>query len=142
MAPLVPPPDKETNPWHCIIFGASLQGVTMTLKKVAARFYLTPAGANPVRDWLMELPVNDRRQLGRDIGAVEYGWPLGMPLCRPLGDGLWEVRSTLPSRRIARVLFCLVKGELILLHGFIKKTQKTPSSDLALARKRQKEIER
>ena len=114
----------------------------MTLKKVAARFYLTPAGANPVRDWLMELPVNDRRQLGHDIGAVEYGWPLGMPLCRPLGDGLWEVRSTLPSRRIVRVLFCLAKGELILLHGFIKKTQKTPPGDLALARKRQKEIER
>jgi phage-related protein len=105
-------------------------GTTETLRR--QRFPLTARAQN----------VHDRRQLGRDIGAVEYGWPLGMPLCRPLGDGLWEVRSTLPSRRIARVLFCLVKGELILLHGFIKKTQKTPSSDLALARKRQKEIER
>ena len=113
----------------------------MTLKKVAARFYLTPIGANPVRDWLIELPADDRWQLGHDIGAVEYGWPVGMPLCRPLGDGLWEVRSTLPRRRIARVLFCLVKGDLILLHAFIKKTQKTPRGDLALARKRQKEIE-
>ena len=47
-----------------------------------------------------------------------------MPLCRNLGEGLWEVRSSLPSRRIARVLFCLVKGEMVLLHGFIKKTQK------------------
>jgi phage-related protein len=114
----------------------------MTLKKVAARFYLTPGGANPVRDWLIELPVDDRRQVGHDIGAVEFGWPVGMPLCRPLGEGLWDVRCALPSRRIARVLFCLVKGELILLHGFVKKTQKTPLRDLALARKRQKEIER
>jgi phage-related protein len=114
----------------------------MTLKKVAARFYLTPAGANPVRDWVIELPADDRRQLGHDIGVVEYGWPVGMPLCRPLGEGLWEVRSSLPSGRIARVLFCLVKGELVLLHGFVKKTQKTLPADLALARKRQKEIER
>ena len=65
-----------------------------------------------------------------------------MPLCRSLGEGLWEVRSTLPSRRIARVLFCLVSGELIVLHGFIKKTQKTPPDDLALAHKRRKEFEK
>jgi phage-related protein len=114
----------------------------MTLKKVPARFYLSSTGSNPVRDWLVALPVADRRQLGHDIGTVEYGWPLGMPLCRSLGEGLWEIRSTLPSRRIARVLFCLIDGELILLHAFIKKTQKTPPDDLALARKRQKEIER
>lgn len=95
-----------------------------------------------MRDWLVALPVADRRQLGHDIGTVEYGWPLGMPLCRSLGEGLWEIRSNLSSRRIARVLFCLVDGELILLHAFIKKTQKTPPGDLALARKRQKEIER
>lgn len=114
----------------------------MTLKKVLARFYLTTTGGNPVRDWLTSLPPGDKRQLGHDIGAVEYGWPVGMPLCRNLGEGLWEVRSSLPSRRIARVLFCLVKGEMVLLHGFIKKTQKTPPDDLALARKRHKEIER
>ncbi|MBE7416558.1 MAG: type II toxin-antitoxin system RelE/ParE family toxin [Ideonella sp.] len=114
----------------------------MTLKKVPARFYLTSTGSNPVRDWLIALPAGDRRQIGHDIGAVEYGWPVGMPLCRGLGEGLWEVRSSLPSRRIARVLFCLVEGELILLHAFVKKTQKTPTEDLALARKRQKEIER
>ncbi len=114
----------------------------MTLKKVLARFYLTAAGGDPVRDWLTGLPLGDKRQIGHDIGAVEYGWPVGMPLCRNLGEGLWEVRSTLPSRRIARVLFCLVKGEMVLLHGFIKKTQKTPPGDLDLARRRQKEIER
>jgi len=114
----------------------------VTLKRVAARFYLTPSGANPVRDWLVALPVDDWRQHGHDIRDVEFGWPIGMPLCRALGHGLWEVRSTLPSRRIARVLFCLVDGELILLHGFVKKTQKTSPADLAIARKRQKEIER
>ena len=114
----------------------------MTLKKVSARFYLTSTGGNPVRDWLIDLPTDDKRQIGHDIGAVEYGWPVGMPLCRNLGEGLWEVRSSLTSRRIARVLFCLVRSELVLLHGFIKKTQKTPPDDLALARKRQKEIER
>ena len=72
---------------------------------------------------------------------IEYGWPVGTPLCRNMGEGLWEVRCSLPSRRIARVLFCLVRSEVVLLHGFIKKTQKTPPDDLALARKRQKEIE-
>lgn len=114
----------------------------MTLKKVPARFYLTLSGGNPVRDWLVALPVEDKRRIGQDIGMVEYGWPVGMPLCRNIGEGLWEVRCSLPSRRIARVLFCLVRSELVLLHGFIKKTQKTPPDDLALARKRQKEIER
>ena len=114
----------------------------MTLKKVPARFYLTPSGSDPVRDWLVALPVEDKRRIGQDIGMVEYGWPVGMPLCRNIGEGLWEVRCSLPSRRIARVLFCLVRSEPVLLHGFIKKTQKTPPDDLALARKRQKEIER
>ena len=114
----------------------------MTLKRVPARFYLTSTGSNPVRSWLVGLPVEDRQRIGHDLRAVEYGWPVGMPLCRNLGEGLWEVRSTLPSRRIARVLFCLVGGELVVLHGFIKKTQKTPLEDLAMARKRHKEIER
>ena len=80
--------------------------------------------------------------MGHDIGVVEYGWPIGMPVCKAMGDGLWEVRSTLAGRRIARVLFCFSEGELILLHAFIKKTQKTPPEELALARKRKKEIER
>ena len=108
----------------------------MTLKKVPARFYLTPSGGNPVRDWLVAFPVEDKRRIGKDIRTVEYGWPVGMPLCRNMGEGLWEVRCSLPSRRIAHVLFCLVRSELILLHGFSKKTQKTPPDDLALARKR------
>jgi phage-related protein len=114
----------------------------MTLKKVQARFYLSATGANPVRDWLVKLAPEDRKQMGHDIGVVEYGWPIGMPVCKAMGDGLWEVRSTLARRRIARVLFCFSGGELILLHAFIKKTPKTPPEELALARKRMKEIER
>lgn len=89
----------------------------------------------------MRLPVADRQQVGHNIRDVEFSWPVGMPLCRSLGTGLWEVRSTLPSQRVARVLFCMVGGELILLHGFIKKTQKAPAVDLTLAMKRMKETQ-
>jgi phage-related protein len=87
------------------------------------------------------LTIDDRREIGQDLARVEFGWPVGMPLCRPLGSGLWEVRSTLPSGRIARLIFCTSEGELFVLHGFIKKTRNTPPADLALARKRMKEVE-
>lgn len=110
-------------------------------KKLRVAFYRSPRGAEPVRSWLTELPAEDRRALGRDLRLVEIGWPIGMPLCRPLGDGLWEVRSGLASDRIARVLFCATQGHMVLLHGFIKKTQKTPQADLDLARARQKEVD-
>ncbi|HXF88577.1 MAG TPA: type II toxin-antitoxin system RelE/ParE family toxin [Xanthobacteraceae bacterium] len=109
-------------------------------KKIAARFYATPGGARPVRDWLLDLPREDRRIIGRDIQKVEFGWPLGMPYCRPLGHGLWEVRSDLSGGRIARVIFCIVRGEMVLLHGFEKKTQRTPRRDIDLAVKRKEEI--
>src|ERR1700760_1259035 len=75
-------------------------------KKLPAAFYRTPSGTEPVRDWLQDLPRDDRHKLGFDIGTVEYGWPVGMPLCRSLGDGLWEIRSDLPGNRTARVIFC------------------------------------
>jgi phage-related protein len=71
---------------------------------------------------------------------VQFRWPVGMPLCRPLGAGLWEVRSNLPSNRIARVMFCFRDGHLVALHGFIKKIQKTPADELELARKRKDEV--
>jgi phage-related protein len=71
---------------------------------------------------------------------VQYRWPVGMPLCRPLSGGLWEVRTSLPSGNIARVLFCIAEGKIIALSGFIKKTQKTPPEELALARKRMNEF--
>ncbi len=92
----------------------------------------------PVREWLLELSDEERKAVGDDIRTAEFGWPIGMPLCRSLGSGLWEVRTNLPDGKISRVLFCAHAGEMILLHGFIKKTQKTPKSDLDLAKKRMK----
>src|SRR5687767_9546523 len=80
------------------------------------------------------------RTIGKDVLKVELGWPIGMPYCRPLGDGLWEVRSDL-AKGIARILFTIVGDEMVLLHGFMKKTQKTPPQDLDLALKRKREIE-
>jgi phage-related protein len=110
-------------------------------KKLAVHFYRSRAGADLVRDWLKSLPAEDRQSLGRDLRLVELGWPIGMPLCRPLGGGLWELRSSLSSNRTARVIFCAAQGKMVLLHGFIKKTQKTPQSELDLARTRQKEVD-
>lgn len=110
------------------------------LKKVPAFFFQTASGAEPVREWLKDLDDEDRRVIGEDIATVEYGWPVGMPICRPLGDGLWEVRSSLPSRREARIIFSVIEEQMVLLHGFIKKTQKTPKAELDLALKRLKDI--
>jgi phage-related protein len=109
-------------------------------KKITARFYLTATGGKPVRDWLLELSKDDRRIIGKDLQKVEFGWPIGMPYCRNIQRGLWEVRSSLPEGRIARVIFCIVGGEMVLLHGFEKKTQKTPKHDIELARRREREI--
>lgn len=111
-------------------------------KRFPAIFYRSANGVEPVRDWLRSLDQADRRALGHDIGKAEFGWPVGMPLCRNVGGGLWEVRSNLPLGRIARVFFCVGGGQMVLLHGFMKKTEKTPHSDLALARRRQQDIER
>lgn len=94
-----------------------------------------------MRDWLKGMDEDDRRQIGIDIRKVEFGWPIGMPTCKPIGRGLWEVRSDLSSNRIARVIFAIANGEMALLHGFVKKTQKTPADDIKLALKRKKEIE-
>ncbi len=104
-------------------------------KRVPAIFYRTAAGGEPVRAWLKGLLPEDRKCIGEDIKTVEFGWPIGMPVCRPLGDSIYEVRTSLPHSRIARVLFYIdKKGRMVLLHGFIKKTQKTPGEDLELAR--------
>src|SRR5262249_43978436 len=109
-------------------------------KKLQAFFYETPAGAEPVRDWLRALPRADRLMIGKDIAKVEFGWPIGMPYCRNLGARLWEVRSDISDGRIARILFCTMKQRMVLLHGFIKKSQRTPATELDLAKKRMKEI--
>lgn len=115
---------------------------TTRLKKIPAGFYQTGAGREPVREWLKALDADDRKVIGEDIATVEYGWPVGMPICRPLGKGIWEVRSTLANNRIARVIFGIVDKHMVLLHGFIKKSQKTPDRDLSLALERLREIER
>jgi phage-related protein len=109
-------------------------------KKIQSRFYELPSGRKPVRDWLLALTPDDRRVVGYDIQTVEFGWPIGMPVCRPLGNGVYEVRSNLADGKIGRVLFCIVANEMVLLNGFVKKTQKTPPAELALAVKRMKEI--
>lgn len=109
-------------------------------QKTPLVFYCTSAGAQPVLDWLKNLSAEDRKEIGRDLMRAQWRWPVGMPLCRPMGQGLWEVRSSLENNRIARVLFCVHGGELVALHGFIKKTQKTSPDDLDLAKKRMKEV--
>ena len=104
-------------------------------KRVPAIFYRTEAGGEPVREWLKGLRAEDRKRIGEDVKAVEFGWPIGMPVCKPMGDGVYEVRSNLAQNRIARVLFYIdKKSRMVLLHGFVKKTQKTPREDLELAR--------
>jgi phage-related protein len=117
---------------HCLLIDRS--------KKLPAFFYESPGGAQPVRDWIRSLPTEDRQIIGRDMQKVEFGWPIGMPYCRSLGGGLWEVRSELMGGRIARVIFAVANERMVLLHSFIKKTRKTPSRDLNLARKRMKEV--
>jgi phage-related protein len=111
------------------------------MKRIYAAFYESRAGNAPVREWLLSLDKADRRAIGEDIATVEFGWPVGMPVCRPLGQQLWEVRSSITGNRIARVLFSICNDRTVLLHGFVKKTQQTPPADLALARKRLREIE-
>ena len=108
------------------------------LPKLKAAFYAQSGSeppVQPVRNWLKSLSDEERREIGGDIQAVQFGWPLGLPLVRHLQGDLWEVRTSLPNR-IARVLFAVRGGTMYLLHGFIKTTQKTPLDDLKLAQKR------
>ncbi len=109
-------------------------------KKIVAEFYKTSSGAEPVRKWLKGLPLEDCKTIGKDIATIEFTWPVGMPLCRPLNVGIIEVRSDLKHGRISRVLFFNLRSRMVLVHGFIKKTQKTPLKDLQLAIKRMKEV--
>ena len=109
-------------------------------RKIPLVFYRTSSESEPVLDWLKSLPTIDRKEVGRDMMRAQWHSPVGMPLCKPMGQELWEVRSNLESNRIARVLFCVYDGDIVALHGFIKKTQKTSPDDVALAIKRMKEI--
>jgi phage-related protein len=108
--------------------------------KIPVRFYRTAAGRQPVLEWLRSLDKEDRRAIGIDLQRLQLRWPIGMPLARSFNDGLWEVRSMLPSRKIARLILCFHENNLVVLHGFIKKTQRTRNEDLALAKKRMREV--
>jgi phage-related protein len=110
------------------------------LKKLPAAFFATGNGNRPVREWLYSLDEEDRRLIGVDIATAEFAWPVGMPLCRAMGNGLWEIRSSISKGRIARVIFAVADEQMILLHGFVKKSRKTRKSDLELALQRKKEI--
>jgi phage-related protein len=110
----------------------------LRLRKLPAVFFRTPAGREPVREWLRSLPKLERQTIGEDIGYVQYRWPIGKPRVDHLRAGIWEVRSTLDNR-IARVLFAVRGEEIVLLHGFIKKTRATPTEELEIAERRWQE---
>jgi phage-related protein len=103
-------------------------------------FFKTAAGNEPAREWLKSLPREERHTIGEDLLTVQYAWPVGKPIVDNLGAGIWELRSRLPTR-IARTLFLVSGSEIVVLHGFMKKTQRTPVQELTLARRRKREYE-
>jgi len=108
----------------------------MDRRRLPVFFYRTEAGHEPVREWLKELDPQDRKAIGTDLLRVQEQWPIGMPVCKSLGKGLWEVGTDLSSHRTARVLFFVEEARIGVVHGFIKKTQRAPAADLELARRR------
>ncbi|RST85214.1 type II toxin-antitoxin system RelE/ParE family toxin [Aquibium carbonis] len=105
------------------------------MKRIVARFFRQGSGREPVREWLLDLEPADRRIIGKDIATVEYGWPIGMPVCRALRDGVHEVRSTIRSGRVEARTYVLIDGEvLLLLHGAVGKDRQKDDIDLAVAR--------
>ena len=108
----------------------------MALAPILVRFYRTPTGREPVREWLQRIGRPDSTLIGRTLYRVQQGWPVGMPVCRSLGDGLYETRTDISDGRTARVFFGFTSGAIVALHGIIKKTQQTPDAALRLARER------
>ena len=104
-------------------------------KILSVRFFKSPAGNEPVRDWLKSRTITEKKAIGEDIKAVEYSWPVGYPQVRKLDKDLWELRTNLPDG-ICRVFFTVWEKYMVLLHSIIKKTRKTPEQDLDLAKKR------
>lgn len=111
------------------------------MRQLEVVFFRSESGKEPVREWLKGLGQPDSIWIGSDIRTIQYGWPIGMPTCRPLGKGLFEVRTDLGGKRIARAIFCIDNGVIYLLHGFIKKTAKTPLQDIELALSRKSKLE-
>lgn len=110
-------------------------------KPIPASFFISSTGVEPVRDFLRGLSKLDKEIVGGDIFSVQVGWPIGMPLCRPMGDGLFEIRSTVTDGRQIRVLFAFHRKSILLLHAFVKKTEKTPERELRVARDRMQRAE-
>lgn len=110
----------------------------MANKKLEVVFFRSESGTEPVRDWLKALLKSEKKLIGEDVKTLQFGWPRGMPLVDSVGRGLWELRSKLGSNRISRILFFITDSTIVLLHGFIKKTRKTPKTELDLARKRKR----
>lgn len=110
--------------------------------RLYAAFYRTDSGNEPVREWIKSFRRDDKAIIGKAISEVQWGWPLGMPLVRKMEKDLWEVRVNISDGRIARVLFTIFNEDMLLLHGFVKKTPKTPSGELDIARERRKQAER
>ena len=110
------------------------------MKVITVKFYQSASGNEPVKEWLKTLCKDDKRIIGDDIKTVEYGWPLGMPLVRKLEKNLWEVRSDLTNKEIARIFFTVSSGLMVLLHGFKKKSQKTPPNELEIAKDRRDRV--
>ena len=108
------------------------------MSRIPACFFATRSGREPVREWLLGLDAGDRRRVGEEIAYVQAKWPLGKPRVDHVRGRVWEVRVALPGR-VARVLFAMDDGEMVLLHGFIKKTRRTDAGDIALALERWKE---
>lgn len=109
------------------------------MKKISAKFFKTDKGREPVREWLQSLPKEEKLKIGKDIKTAEFGWPIGMPTCKKLGGGLNEIRTEV-SNKWARVFFCVKDNFMILLHGIMKKDNKTPKKDLDLAKSRMKKL--
>ena len=130
--------------WTCLHQIWYTSAVTSPDKVAVARFFRLASGREPAREWLRELTGEDRKTIGRDLMKIEFGWPCGPPLCRPLTGhpGLYEVRSRLTDGRNARLFFTVSAGIMVLLHGFIKKSRATPERELKLAERRRRDYER
>lgn len=104
-------------------------------RPIPVLFFQLDSGREPVRDWLKALDRDSRRTIGEDVKTLQYGWPVGMPLARKMADELWELRSHIRPG-IARTFFTIHGNRIVLLHGFVKKARKTPSQELAIAKRR------
>jgi phage-related protein len=110
------------------------------MKTITVKFYKSEKGNEPVKEWIKGLSKENKTIIGEDIKTVEYGWPIGMPLVRKMDKDLWEVRIDLTNKEIARILFTVSKNIMVLLHGFIKKSQQTPTNDLKIAKERRDRV--